>query len=135
MTGAEFTSASFYHFLNEKKLKGSRCKQCKALFLPPRPICTKCHSTDMEWVQIKGHGKLITFTTIAVGTSPMAEEGYDRNRHYCCGVVELDEGPRVSAHILGVDAQNPSGIEIGTPVTVEFLKREDKPAVLAFRVR
>jgi uncharacterized OB-fold protein len=65
----------------------------------------------------------------------MVEEGYDRNHYYCCGVVELDEGPRVSAHILGVDTQNPNGIKIGTPVMVEYLKREGKPVVLTFRVR
>lgn len=84
---------------------------------------------------MKGHGKLVTFTTIAVGTSQMIEEGYDRNHHYCCGLVELDEGPRVSAQILGVDAQNPIEVEIGTPVTIKYLKRENKPTILTFRVR
>jgi uncharacterized OB-fold protein len=87
----------------------------------------------MDWVQLKGRGKLVTFTTLAVGTTQMVEEGYDRNRHYCSGVVELEEGPRVSAHILGVDAQNPESIKIGTPVTVAPLKRPDKPTVLTFR--
>jgi uncharacterized OB-fold protein len=88
----------------------------------------------MEWAQMKGHGKLLTFTTIAVGTSQMIEEGYDRNNHYCCGIVELDEGPRVSAHILGVDAQNPIEIEIGTPVIINHPKRKNKPTILTFRI-
>jgi uncharacterized OB-fold protein len=88
----------------------------------------------MDWVQMKGHGKLIAFTTVAVGTSPMVEEGYDRERHYCCGIVELEEGPRISAQILGLDCQNPDDIEIGTPVSVEFLERDGKPAIVAFRV-
>jgi uncharacterized OB-fold protein len=70
---------------------------------------------------------------VAVGTSSMVAEGYDRYRHYCCGIVELDEGLRVSAHILGVDVQDPSSIEIGTPVTIEFPEGEGKPMVLTFR--
>lgn len=136
MTETEFAGVSFYRFLDENKLMGSRCKQCTALYLPPRPICIKCHSSDMEWVQMKGAGKLAAFTTIAVGTSLMVEAGYDRNKHYCSGIVKLDEGPRISAQILGVDAQNPASVRIGTPVTVRFVKRKNKQTIwrLQFRV-
>lgn len=133
MAKAEFSCASFYFALNEKRLMGTRCKECQALYLPPRRICTKCRSTNVEWILIKGEGKLITFTTTAVGTSPMVAWGYDRDRHYCCGIVELDEGPTVSAHIVGIDAQNPSSIKIGSRVRVEFPDVQDKPAVLTFR--
>jgi uncharacterized OB-fold protein len=135
MTEAEFTCASFYSALHDKRLMGTRCKECGDLYLPPRQICLKCRSTDVEWVPMKGEGKLITFTTIAVGTSSMVAAGYDRYRHYCCGIVELDEGPRVCAHILGVDAQNPSSIEVGTPMTIEFPEAKGESSILTFRVR
>lgn len=133
-TGNRFTGASFFQFLSENRLMGSSCKRCKAIYLPPRPICTKCYSTDMDWTQMKGTGKLVAFTTVAVGTSLMTKEGYDRNKHYCSGIVQLDEGPKISAQILGVDAQNPTAIQIGTPVNVQFLKRKDGATVLAFAV-
>ena len=29
------TAASFYRFLNEKRLMGSRCEECSAIYLPP----------------------------------------------------------------------------------------------------
>lgn len=135
MAEAEFTCASFYGALHDKRLMGTRCKECQAVYLPPRQICLKCQSTEMEWVLMKGEGKLVTFSTIAVGTSSMVVEGYNRYRHYCCGIVELDEGLRVSAHILGIDTQDPSSIEIGTPVTIEFPEGEGKPGVLTFRAR
>lgn len=134
MIETEFTCAAFYRFLREGKLMGVSCKDCRALYSSPRQICLKCQSTNVEWVPMKGEGKLITFTTIAVGTSQMAAEGYDRNRRYCCGIVELDEGPRVSAQIIGVDPQDPGGIEIGTPVRVEFINRQDRPLILTFKV-
>ena len=87
----------------------------------------------MEWVPMSGEGKLVTFTTIAVGTSAMEAKGFGRDRHYCCGVVELDEGPKVCAFITGVDVQNPANIKINTPVSVEFPEGEDELSVLTFR--
>jgi len=78
----EFNSASFYQFLAEKKLMASRCKKCRALHLPPHPICTKCSGNDMEWVEMKGNGKLAAFTAVAVGPTSTIEEGYDRNNPY-----------------------------------------------------
>lgn len=134
MTESQFTAASFFQFLSENRLMGSRCKRCKAIYLPPRPICIKCHSSEIEWTQMKGTGKLIAFTTIAVGTSLMIKEGYDRNKHYCTGIVELDEGPKVSARILGVDTQNPDRIQVGTRVNVQFVRGKEGSTVLAFAV-
>ena len=126
----------FDQFLNEEKLMGSRCQKCGALFLPPRPICIKCYANDMKWAQMKGKGKLITFTSINIGPPWMVEQGYDRKHPYCSGVVELDEGVRIDARIEGVDASKPETIKIGTPLTVEFLHRgegENMKTFLAFK--
>lgn len=132
-----FSNVSYEQFLNEEKLMGSRCKKCGALFLPPRPICIKCYSTGMEWVEVKGSGKLVAFTCIAVGPPFMIEEGYDREHPYCSGVVELEEGVRITARVEGIDASKPETIKIGTPVAVEFLHRGEGvnlESFLAFRV-
>jgi uncharacterized OB-fold protein len=130
----EFNSASFYKFLGEKKLMASRCRKCQALYLPPHPICKKCHGNDMEWVELKGDGKLAAFTSIAVGLTCTIEEGYNRNNPYLVGIVELDEGPKVSGRISGLDAGKPETIKVGTPLTVEFLEQgEGKKCYLAFK--
>ena len=113
----------FEQFLNEEKLMGSRCMTCGALFVPPRSVCIKCHSSKMEWTAMKGTGKLSAFTCISVGPPSMIEEGYDRDNPYCTGVVELDESPRVVARIEDVDTLNPDNIKIGTPLKVKFLHR------------
>ena len=130
----EFNSASFYQLLAEKKLMASRCKKCQALYLPPHPICTKCGGDDMEWVEMKGKGKLAAFTSIAVGPSSTIEEGSDRNNPYLVGIVELDEGPKISARIHGLDAKIPETIKIGTALAVEFPQQEQsKGCYLAFK--
>ena len=115
---------------------GSRCKKCNSLFLPPRPLCIKCYSQEMEWVEMKGRGKLVAFTCVAVGPHFMVEEGYDRKHPYCSGVVELKEGVKIDARIEGMDTSKPESIKIGTPLTVEFLHRdegENRTTFLAFK--
>lgn len=136
MTVRPFTSDSFYQYVKERKLMASRCKGCGALYLPPKALCGRCQTTDMEWAALSGRGKLVAFTTIAVGLSEMMKEGFDRHNPYCSGVVELEEGPRISARILGVDAKRPEGIAVGSPARIDFLQDEEgkiRPAV-AFRV-
>ena len=127
---------TYEQFLNEEKLMGSQCKECGEKYFPPRSICAKCHSTEEEWVEFKGSGKLVAFTCISVGPPFMAEEGYDRKNPYCSGVVELEEGVRTAARIEGVDCTKPEVIKIGAPLSVEFLHRgegEKKKTFLAFK--
>jgi len=116
----------------------SQCKGCKSMYLPPRPLCTRCYDGEMEWIELKGKGILVAYTVIAVGPTFMIEEGYDRKNHYCSGIVQLEEGLKISARILGVSIKNPNAIKIGTPLEVDFLERgegENKKTFLAFRKR
>jgi uncharacterized OB-fold protein len=127
-----FTAASFSQFLEEKKLMASRCENCAALFLPPRSICPQCHHDRMSWEQMSGQGKLAAFTAVHIAPTFMTVEGYGRGKPYLSGVVELAEGVKISAQILGFDAAKPETIKISTPLQVEFVKRQDK-TYLAFR--
>lgn len=131
-----FNDISYEQLLNEERLMGSRCRHCGAFYVPPRPICIKCHASDMEWVQTKGKGSLAAFTCIAVGPPFMVQEGYSRTNPYVSGVVTLEEGARVVARIEGVDGTRPETIKIGTPLHAEFLHRgegENTATFLAFR--
>jgi uncharacterized OB-fold protein len=119
------TSTTFYQFLAEKKLMASRCKKCQVLYLPPHPICEKCFGTDMEWVEMKGSGKLAAFTAISVGPTCTIAEGYSRNNPYLVGIVKMDEGPKISGRIHGIDPKNPEKIKVGTPVKIEFTEHKE----------
>lgn len=134
-TTRPFTAASFNHYLAEHKLMGARCPACDRLYLPPRAICPQCHGDALAWVELSGAGKLAAFTSIYVGPSAMVAEGYDRNNPYLTGIVELAEGVKISARILGLDAKAPDVAWIGTPMAVTFLDRgegEGKSTILAF---
>jgi uncharacterized OB-fold protein len=131
-----FTADSFYKFISERKLMGSRCKKCQAMYLPPHPVCIKCHGTDMEWVELKGTGKLAAFTAISVGPTCTVAEGHDRNNPYLAGIVKMDEGPNICGRILGIDPKSPEKIKVGTPLRLGFPEQmSGATTYLNFRVQ
>jgi uncharacterized OB-fold protein len=134
MGGRPFNDISYERFLSEDRLMGSQCKKCGVLSVPPRSICIKCYGSEMEWVEMKGKGKLVAFTCIAIGPPFMIREGYDRKHPYVSGVVELEEGVKVVARIEGVDGSKPETIRIGTPLKVEFLHRGEAADLTTFLV-
>jgi len=137
---SEYTmnSRDFYKALGDDELIGSQCKCCGALTVPQRQICSKCHSEDTSIITFSGSGKLVAYTVIFVPPQKMAEAGFGAQNPYCVGVVELEEGPRVSAQILNVDLENPENIEIGTPLKMTTITRgqgEAQEYFLAFKPR
>ncbi len=132
MLTPEASVKSFYDFLKEKKIMGTKCKDCGEVYLPPRPLCPKCIDSEMEWVELEGKGKLEAFTSITVAPTHMLNAGYTRDNPYVFGIVQLDSGPSISALILNVDAKKPEDIKIGSPMTVEFVTIGDK-VLLGFK--
>lgn len=131
----EFTGAAFYEHLNARRLMGARCTACDATYLPPRPGCVGCPDGEMEWIEVEGKGTLVAYTVIYVAPTAMLEAGYGFKKPYCTGIVELENGERISAQIVGVDVAHPESIEIGMPVTMTFVERgegEDHQIFLAF---
>ncbi|MBI9045650.1 MAG: Zn-ribbon domain-containing OB-fold protein [Anaerolineaceae bacterium] len=136
MSERAFTSHSFNQFLSEGQLMGTRCKSCGSLFLPPRPVCKDCHSIDMEWEALAGKGKLAAYSIINIAPTAMLEAGYGRDNPYCAAIVELEEGPSISAQILGVDAKQPESIKLGIPLELDLVVRgegENARTFLAFK--
>ena len=123
MAEPPISDIAYQQFLAEDRLMGSRCAACNALYVPPRQICVQCRGRDLAWKDMGGTGKIVAFTSIAIGPSFMSADGFGRDRPYCTAVVELDEGPRVVARLEGVDASRPDQITLGTPVIVRFIHR------------
>ena len=138
MSDRAFTHNSFQHYLEEHKLMGARCQNCATLYLPPRPLCPHCYCEQLAWEELSGQGSLAAFTAVHIGPRAMIAAGYDRYNPYCSGIVRLEEGPAISAQILGLDVAAPEEIKIGAPLQVTFVDREqgeDKQTILAFEVQ
>jgi uncharacterized protein len=133
----EFTAAAFYEALAGRKLMGSRCTCDANVYLPPRAFCPRCQKEGMQWLELSGRGRLLTFTVVYIGPAAMLAAGFDRKNPYCVGIVELAEGPRISALLTGVDPLRPESILPGSPVSLDVQElgpEGAKKAVLAFRM-
>ena len=107
-----FTIESFYKFVSERKLMAAKCVKCGSVLLPPRPLCPHCHSSNLTWVQLKGEGKLETFTIIHV-----APPQFQALTPYVVGIVKLHEGPRVPGMIHNI---KPQEVRVGMDLRVDF---------------
>lgn len=54
----------FIDYLEKGQIMASRCKDCDITFFPPRADCYKCLGNNMEWKEVKGKGKLVTYSKL-----------------------------------------------------------------------
>ena len=106
----------YYEALDEGKILGVKCKRCGSYEFPPLPVCNNCSSTDMEWAEVSGEGKLLEFTMPAAMTK--APE-WEHMKPYCFGNVQLNEGPSLTSVVLGVSDENEADIDKNLPFPVE----------------
>ena len=55
------------------RITATLCRSCKKEYYPPRADCALCMSSDMEWIELKEKGKLLTYTVINVPPDHFAE--------------------------------------------------------------
>ena len=129
-----FNATAFYnHLKDDKRLVGVKCQDCGHLSPEPRPMCPECHGANMEWHRFSGKAKLSTFTCISIVPVAMAEKGYGRDNPYCSGIVTLEEGPRISARITGVDGNNPQSIKTGMDLVLDVDDIDPERPSIAFK--
>lgn len=107
----KLTSKKYYEALKQDKLLGLKCRACGAITVPPAIVCRECTADDTEIVEVKGSGKIRTFTTVFV-----AAEGRESEVPYIIVLVELDEGPWLMGNLDGVDPKKASMELIGKKV-------------------
>lgn len=107
-----FTIEQFYKFISEKKLMAVKCLKCTSLLFPPKNICPKCFSTDLEWTKLGKRGKLVTYTVIHI---PPIQ--FQSIAPYSIGIVKLEEGLHLLAMIRDVKPEN---IKVGMDLIVDF---------------
>jgi len=76
----------FIDHLEEGKVMGTRCKDCGLVFFPPRADCYKCFSSDMEWFEVSGKGKLEAYSKLQY-----APVGFEEDLPYCIAVLDYGD--------------------------------------------
>jgi len=54
----------FVDYLEKGKVMYTRCKDCGLVFFPPRADCYQCLTSNMEWAEVSGNGKLISYSKL-----------------------------------------------------------------------
>jgi uncharacterized OB-fold protein len=57
----------FYENLRQNRFTTTKCKKCGTTPFPPRVVCPKCNSDDLEWVDLPTQGKVLRFTEEVAG--------------------------------------------------------------------
>jgi len=107
-----FTVSNFYKFVSEKRLMAAKCSECGTVLLPPKPMCTKCLSTNLKWIELEGAGKLLSYTVIHV-----APEQFQSLTPYSVGIVEFKSGLRLPGMIRDV---TPEALIVGLELKICF---------------
>lgn len=96
--------------LNKQRytLVGEVCPQCEHKLFPPRDICPNCGEDARDLFQFSGKGSVYSFTTVS---QPPA--GFEESIPYTVAIVQLEEGPLVTAQLTDLGDKP---VEIGTPV-------------------
>ena len=84
----------FVDFLFHGKFMTTRCTRCHKLFFPPQADCPYCLSREMEWVEIKDEGVLLSYSTAMYGPA-----GFENKVPYTLGIVQFKDNIKVLASI------------------------------------
>ena len=115
-----YDNQPFYDAANEGKFLLPHCKDCGKYYWPAAFICEHCGSSNVEWVEASGHGKLYS----KVETRFAFHKGIkDSLPLGLCSVV-LDEGPRVFGRLIGYDKIE--DVPYDAPVHLVWLRDEEK---------
>lgn len=98
-------------------LLGNKCGSCEKIYFPPREACPYCRRKSigkMQDMKLSGKGEIVTYSILHVGP-----EDFENQVPYPVAVIQLEEGPRLTAQIIDCD---PSTIKIGMKVESTFRK-------------
>lgn len=122
---AEAKTAEFIRYLEAGKVMASRCKKCGATYFPPKADCTSCLSSEVEWFEVGGKGKLMSYTRVNYGPT-----GFEADTPYTLALGEFD-GVQILARLSRDIGEN--DIKVGMSLTVSPVKLPNDRLAYEFR--
>ena len=103
------------------RLAGSQCTTCRTKFFPPRKLCPACRRKGkLESFSFSGKGSIYSFSEVH-----SAPAGLELEIPYVLAIVQLEEGPKLTAQLVECREKD---VSIGAPVEAVFRKiRSDDP--------
>ncbi len=108
----------FTELRDNKKIMGTKCRQCGRVLVPPRIFCEECFVEDMEWVEVEPKGTLMTF-----GDSYFSTDGKRLEEPWMLGIVRLNGSDGGLIHFIG--EARPEDLQIGMPMEIVFKDKRE----------
>src|SRR5690242_5247897 len=94
-------SRPYWDAAREHRLVIRLCRDCCAKHFMARYVCPVCWSDRLEWIDSSGAGTVASFSI--VHRAPTAP--FKARTPYVVALIDLDDGPRMFANIVGDDAR------------------------------
>jgi uncharacterized protein len=101
------------NYSDRYKLKGYKCTGCGKTFFEKKGLCV-CGNLEFSEMIFSGKGKIVSFTKIHSGP-----EVFEEQAPYCVGIIDLEEGARLTGQIVDCDYNE---LKIGQEVEPVFRK-------------
>jgi uncharacterized protein len=112
-------TAPYWAAATAGRLSIQRCRACGRHYFYPQSFCPRCQSADVEWTDVSGRGRLISYV-INYRPFPCTGTGAPQ----VIALVELEEGVRMLTNIVDSPAE-PEALPLDAPVSVAFEPRGD----------
>lgn len=103
----------FWEGTRSHEFRLQRCSDCRRVWAPNGPVCPYCFSQSYLWEKLSGRGRIASWVVF----HKLYHPGFARDIPYNVAFIELAEGPRVIANVVGAKNED---LEIGMPVEVVF---------------
>ena len=114
----------FWKAANERRLTVQYDPDAQRWQFYPRAASVTTGKRNLQWRDVSGRGSVYSFTITHI---PM--QGFEDKAPYAIGLIDLDEGVRILANLVNVDA---ASVQIGMRVKVCWERLSDDINYFAF---
>lgn len=114
----------YWNGLKQGRLLLQKCGDCSLVRHYPRPVCGKCSSMAVEWVESAGVGKVHSWAISEFAYHP----SFKQDLPMTFVTVDLDEGVRMCGQLRDNDRE----LFIGMPVQARIIALADDLSVPVF---
>ncbi|MFQ5873266.1 MAG: Zn-ribbon domain-containing OB-fold protein [Dehalococcoidia bacterium] len=108
-------SRPFWEGAKKQKLVFPCCISCGKFHWYPLRRCPHCQSTELEWVEVNGPGRVFTWVIVR---HPFLQ-AYESWLPYMVALVEFDDAPGIRL-VSNIIECKPEEMQAGLPVQVVF---------------
>jgi uncharacterized OB-fold protein len=122
----EAKAANFISHLEAGKVMATKCRECGASYFPPKVDCPRCLSSEVDWFEVKGKGKLVTYTIVNYGPT-----GFENDAPYTLALGEFDGDIQILARLSRDITEK--DIKVGMSLVVSPVKLPDNRIAYEFK--